>query len=99
MSYEIAGERGSVTVTDTVLAELVVRAAESVDGADVRRGRRRLDVEIADGHAHVRLEIAARYGVVLPRLARAVQERVAGALESMCRIDVDAVDVSVEAVE
>ena len=33
------------------------------------------------------------------RLARTVQERVADALAAMCRVEVDAVDVSVEAVE
>jgi uncharacterized alkaline shock family protein YloU len=99
MSYVVAGTRGSITVTPSALAELVVRAAESVDGAEVRRGRRRLDVDLADGHAQVRLELAARYGVVLPQLAREVQERVADALASMCRVEVDAVDVSVEAVE
>jgi uncharacterized alkaline shock family protein YloU len=47
----------------------------------------------------VRLELSAKYGVVLPQLAREVQERVAAALESMCGVEVDAVDVSVEAVE
>jgi uncharacterized alkaline shock family protein YloU len=99
MSYVLSGTRGSITVTTSALAELVIRAAESVSGAEVRRGRRRLDVEIADGRAHVRLELAARYGVVLPRLAREVQERVAAALTSMCRVEVGAVDVSVEAVE
>jgi uncharacterized alkaline shock family protein YloU len=99
VSYVVSDGRGSITVTQSALSELVVRAAESVDGVEVRRGRRRLDVEIADGCAHVRLELAARYGVVLPRLARMVQERVAATLTSMCRVEVDAVDVSVEAVE
>jgi uncharacterized alkaline shock family protein YloU len=99
MSYVVAGTRGSITVTPSVLAELVVRAAESVDGAEVRRGRRRLEIEVEDGRAHVRLELAARYGVVLPQLAREVQNRVADALESMCGVEIDGVDVSVEAVE
>jgi uncharacterized alkaline shock family protein YloU len=99
VSYVVPGEHGSITVTASALNELVVRAVESVDGAEVRRGRRRLEVELADGRARVRLELSARYGVVLPRLARQVQERVADALASMCRVEVDAVDVSVEAVE
>lgn len=99
MNYVVPGDRGSITVTASALTELVVRAAESVSGAEVRRGRRRLEIEVADGHARVRLELSARYGVVLPRLARDVQTRVADALTSMCRVEVDAVDVSVEAVE
>ena len=93
------GDRGSITVAASTLNDLVVRAAESVGGAEVRRGRRRLDVDVADGHASVRLELSARYGVVLPALARQVQERVADALSGMCGVEVDAVDVSVEAVE
>ena len=93
------GDRGSISVTASTLSELVVRAAESVDGAEVRRGRRRLDIDVADGHAQVRLELSARYGVVLPQLAREVQERVTRALTTMCGVEVDAVDVSVEAVE
>jgi uncharacterized alkaline shock family protein YloU len=99
VSYVVPGEQGSIAVTASALNELVVRAAESVDGAEVRRGRRRLELELADGRARVRLELSARYGVVLPRLAREVQERVADALASMCRVEVEAVDVSVEAVE
>ena len=99
MSYVIPGDRGSITVTASVLNELVVQAAESVEGAEVRRGRRRFEVNVAEGHAGVRLELTARYGVVLPELARQVQERVADALATMCGVEVDAVDLSVEAVE
>jgi uncharacterized alkaline shock family protein YloU len=99
VSYVVPGEHGSITVTASALNELVVRAAESVHGSAVRRGRRRLEVDLADGRARVRLELSAGYGVVLPGLARKVQERVADALASMCGVEVDAVDVSVEAVE
>jgi uncharacterized alkaline shock family protein YloU len=98
VSYVVDGAGGSVTVTPAALVALVVRAAESVEGAEVRRGRRRLDVDVADGRAHVRLELSARYGVVLPQLAREVQQRVAEALTSMCRVEIDGVDVSVEEV-
>ena len=99
MSYVLEDTRGSITVTPAALTELVVRAAESVDGAEVRRGRRRLEIDVADGHARVRLELSARYGIVLPQLAREVQERVTDALTSMCGVEVDGIDVSVEAVE
>jgi uncharacterized alkaline shock family protein YloU len=99
MSFVVPGDRGSVTVTPAALTQLVVQAAESVSGAEVRRGRRRLEIDVADGRARVRLELSARYGVVLPRLARDVQQRVADALATMCGVEVEAVDVSVEAVE
>jgi uncharacterized alkaline shock family protein YloU len=96
MSYVVDGGQGSITVTPAALASLVTRAAAAVDGVEVRRGRRRLDVDVADGRARVRIELSARYGVVLPELARRVQQQVAAALASMCRVEVDAVDVSVE---
>jgi uncharacterized alkaline shock family protein YloU len=99
VSYVVDGSHGSITVTASALASLVTRAAETADGAEVRRGRRRLEVDVADGHARVRLELSARYGVVLPQLAREVQEHVTDALTAMCSVRVDAVDVSVEAVE
>lgn len=99
MSYVLEGTHGTVTITPSALAELIVRAAELVDGAEVRRGRRRLDVDVSEGKAQVRLELSARYGIVLPELARDVQQRVADALTSMCGVEVQAVDVSVEEVE
>jgi uncharacterized alkaline shock family protein YloU len=99
MSYVLEAKHGTVTITPSALAELIVRAAELVDGAQVRRGRRRLDVDVSEGKARVRLELSARYGVVLPELARDVQQRVSDALTSMCGVVVQAVDVSVEEVE
>jgi uncharacterized alkaline shock family protein YloU len=99
MNFVLEEPRGTITVTPSALAGLVARAAEAIEGAHVRRGRRRLNVDVADGSARVRLELTARYGVVLPELARDVQERVAEALATMCRVQVEAVDVSVEEVE
>ncbi len=99
MSFVLDEPQGTITVTPSALAGLVARAAEAIEGAHVRRGRRRLDVDVANGSARVRLELTARYGVVLPELAREVQERVAEALATMCRVQVEAVDVSVEEVQ
>lgn len=96
MSYQVTRSQGAITVTPSALAGLVATAAESVDGAEVRRGRRRLEIDIGEGSARVRLELIARYGVVLPDLARAVQERVADALTKMCGVKVETVDISVE---
>jgi uncharacterized alkaline shock family protein YloU len=99
MSFVVDEPQGSITVTPSALAGLVASAAETVEGAHVRRGRRRLDVDLGEGTARVRLELAARYGVVLPELARNVQEQVADALATMCLVEVEAVDVSVEEIE
>jgi uncharacterized alkaline shock family protein YloU len=90
---------GTIPVTSPALAGLVIQAAESVDGVQVRRGRRRLDVDVALGEASVRLELTARYGLVLPEVAREVQQRVADALATMCAVRIGSVDVSVEEVE
>jgi len=85
-----------VKVTDAALTQIVVRAAEQADGVRVRRPRRHVDVEVADGRARVTLELAVTYGHVLPEVARGVQERVAAALGTMCEVTVTGVDVSIE---
>jgi uncharacterized alkaline shock family protein YloU len=90
---------GAVSLTQAALQQLVVQAAESVDGAKVRRARRRLEVQVTDGRARVELELAVRYGVVLPEAGRDVQTRVAEALRTMLGVDVDAVDVTIEELE
>lgn len=94
--HEIRGAHGSVRIEADALAVLVVAAAERVEGARVRRPRRGLDLSVADGRARVELELAARYGAVLPELAQGVQESVASALRDAAGLRVDAVDVSVE---
>jgi uncharacterized alkaline shock family protein YloU len=99
VSFVLDESQGTITLTPSALAGLVTHAAEAIEGVQVRRGRCRLEVGFADGTARVRLELTARYGVVLPELARRVQERVTEALATMCRIRVEAVDVSVEEVE
>ena len=45
------------------------------------------------------LELVARYGDVLPLLARQVQEEVTDVLTTMCGVVVEAVDVEVEEIE
>lgn len=98
-THVIEEESGTITVTTGVLAEIVARSAEEIDGARLHRRRRALEIDVSDGHARVTLELAVRYGEVLPEVAGAVQRRVADGLSSMCGLDVDAVDVSVEELE
>jgi uncharacterized alkaline shock family protein YloU len=93
-AYVLPGPGGSITVSRGALALIVRRAAESVAGARVR-GRRGLELRVDGGSAQVELALAAPYGVVLPGLARAVQERVAAALATMCALTAS-VDVAVE---
>jgi uncharacterized alkaline shock family protein YloU len=84
---------GEVTIAESAVSQIVIRAAESVDGVRVRRGtaRRKPVIELP----HVELEIAVEYGRVLPEIALEVQEHVAAALARMCEVDAT-VDVSVE---
>ena len=86
---------GSVRVSEAAVAQILGRAVESVDGARLRKGRRRLGLELADGRGRAAIEVTVAYGAFLPDVARAVQERVADALGRMCDVSVDAVDVSV----
>jgi uncharacterized alkaline shock family protein YloU len=97
--YVLRENGGSIEVTPSALAQIVQRAAESVEGARARRPRRGLDLRVDEGRARVELELAARYGLVLPDLARDVQARVAEALTTMVELEIEAVDVSVEELE
>jgi uncharacterized alkaline shock family protein YloU len=90
------GPDGEVTVTPAALERLVVQAAQSVHGARVRRPKRSVEVGHGDGRASVSLELAVEGGVPVPELARAVQKRVADAIEAGSGLAVERVDVSVE---
>lgn len=94
--HTVAGPHGEIRIAGDALAGLVVAAAEQVDGARARRPRRGVDVTVVNGRVRVELELAARYGVVVPELARAVQEAVAVALRESTGLTVERVDVSVE---
>jgi uncharacterized alkaline shock family protein YloU len=89
-------DAGSVRLSEVALTEIVRQAVASVDGARLRKGRRRLGVELQDGRARAELQLAVAYGRVLPEVAGAVQERVADALVRMCDVEVEAVHVIVE---
>jgi uncharacterized alkaline shock family protein YloU len=89
---------GGIKVTDSALTQIVVRAAETVEGVKVRRPRRHLDVDLAAGDARVTLDLTVAHGRVLPATARAVQQRVADALGTMCGVNVRSVDVNIEAI-
>lgn len=87
---------GTITVPAATLSRLVARASERAAGALVRRPRRGVEVDVAGGSVAVTLQLAARYGAVLPEVAAAVQAEVATALERMCGLEVRRVDVSIE---
>ena len=90
MSLVFESGSGTITVPDSALLQIAVRAAESVDGVRVRR-KRTVDVE---GKA-VRLEVAVHGNEPLVAAGEAVQRAVGGALATMCGLDL-AVDVAIE---
>ena len=90
------GDGGSVRMSEAALSEIVRTAVASVDGARLRKGRRRLGVELEDGRARADLRLVVAYGRVLPDVCTAVPERVADALTRMCDAEVEAVHVTVE---
>ena len=87
---------GSVRVSEAALSEIVRQAVASVEGVRLRKGRRRLGVELEDGRASAELQLVVAYGRVLPEVCTAVQERVADALTRMCDVEVEGVHVTVE---
>jgi uncharacterized alkaline shock family protein YloU len=87
---------GSVRVSEAALSEIVRRAVASVDGVRLRKGRRRLGVELEEGRASAELRLVVVYGRILPEVCADVQERVADALARMCDVEVGDVDVTVE---
>jgi uncharacterized alkaline shock family protein YloU len=89
-------EGGSVRVSEAALTEIVRRAVASVDGVRLRKGRRRLGVDLEDGRAGAELRLVVVYGLILPEVCADVQERVADALARMCDVEVGGVDVTVE---
>ena len=93
--HTIHGPHGPIRIEGDALSALVLTAAELVDGARVRRPRRGLDVSVTGDTVRVELELSARYGTVLPTLAREVQTNVAAALLGSAGLSA-AVDVSVE---
>ena len=97
--HVVDAEAGKITISADALEQIVIRAAEAAGGARVRRPRRGLEVDVRDGRAAVELELAARFGAVLPELARDVQQRIADALATMCGLGVTSIDVSIEELE
>jgi len=96
MTYVVRNDDGAITLADAALTNIVVQSAEAVDGARVRRARRKVSVELDGMRARVELELAVAYGKVLPEVAQDVQVQVADALTRMCGLEVSAVDVTVE---
>ena len=65
----LSGQAGTITVAAVALDRVVVQAAESVEGARVRRPKRSVDVAHRAGLASVSFELAIEQGVPVPELS------------------------------
>jgi uncharacterized alkaline shock family protein YloU len=91
----LPGDGGTITVAAAALDRVVVRAAESVEGARVRRPKRSVDVAHGAGRATISFELAVGHDLPVPELARDVQARVAEAVASTSGLEIESVHVTV----
>jgi uncharacterized alkaline shock family protein YloU len=95
MTHVVHTGDGAITVTDGALAQIVMQAAEAVDGVRIRRRpRRRLSLDLEN--ARVDLGLTVAYGRVLPDVAQDVQQNVSDAVARMLGVELRAVDVTIE---
>jgi uncharacterized alkaline shock family protein YloU len=91
--------RGRVAVDDRALDRLVREAAERVDGVEAVHTRRGVRIAVeAEREVVVAIGIVAHTGVVLPELARRVQERIGEVLGTVLEPRSLRVDVAIEEV-
>jgi uncharacterized alkaline shock family protein YloU len=99
--YRRVEGRLSYAITQDALDAAAAAAATLVDGVEVARGRfarprgRGAHVEVDGDRVRARVEIACRYGAVLPDAARDVQRHVTATLRTLTGLDVAGVDVEV----
>ena len=96
-------EKGSINISEDVVAAMVRAAITEVDGVAgiaTSAGTERAEllgikVQIVDGTMTVDTIITVRYGCSVVAVARAVQESVTSAVESMTGLEIAAVNVNV----
>ena len=102
-------ERGSIHISEDVVAAIAVSAALEVDGvAEVSCGSQNKKVkdlleranvqlpfvvEMKDGTAEITLHLVVAFGARIPAVAEKVQENVKSAVQSMANITVSRVDI------
>lgn len=98
-------ERGSINISEDVVAAIAVSAALEVDGvgqlAQSNAGRSKknavkgVKLTIGDDCVIVDLQILVKYGQPIPQVAQNVQEAVVNAIESMTELKVCQVNVRI----
>ena len=100
-------EKGSINISEDVVAAMVRAAITEVDGVagtelaellGIKSAAKGIKVQIVDGTMTVDTIITVRYGCSVVAVARAVQESVTSAVESMTGIGKPIVNVHVSGV-
>lgn len=103
---------GDIRISDDVLATLAIKALNEVEGlagtvggfvgkitAVLGKKDTGVDVDMKDGVAVITLHVKVKYGVKIPEVAWKTQEKVKNMIESVTGINVEKVNVSVEAID
>ena len=100
-------ENGSVTISEEVIASIASIAAMEIDGvaslgsagvADFlgkKASSKGVKITIGEESAEIAVTITVKKGFVIPTVAKAVQDNVVSAVESMAGLSVSAVNVTV----
>ena len=106
---------GDVRISDEVVANIAVIAAGEIEGVafvlgegkpnelknivGIRNHSKDLRVEICERIVSVDMAIAVKYGFSLPKVGKAVQERVRTSIENMTGLEVSDVNVRIASVD
>lgn len=100
-------ENGSVAISDDVIAAIAGVAAAEVEGIaslgsvnvvdfiGKKNAGKGVKITMADDAVEITVSLAVKKGNVIPAVAKAVQEKIAVAVESMTGIEPSAVNVKV----
>lgn len=100
-------EKGSINISEDVLAAIAVSAALEVDGVgelavggghNAKNAVKSVKLTIGEECVVVDMQIMVKYGQPIPTVAQNVQDAVAGAIESMTELKVCQVNVRINGV-
>ena len=87
---------GHASISADILGRYAADAAREVAGVHGLAGRRPSRISETDGRITVEVHLGVEWGVPIPAVGRAVQERVRSYLERMTDLDLAAVNVVVD---
>ena len=106
---------GDVRISDEVVANIAVIAAGEIDGLSyvvgdtkpnelknivgMKNYSKDIRVEVCDRIVSVDMAIAVKYGFSLPKVGKAVQERVRTSIENMTGLEVSDINVRIASVD